>query len=50
MLDAISDVEKYNLNFINALTLQVMKRSNVREIYTNNKDIDKVEWTRRVWE
>jgi predicted nucleic acid-binding protein len=50
MLDAISDMEKYNLDFVDALTLQAMKRSNVREIYTNDKDFDRVEWIRRVWE
>ena len=50
MLDAISDMKKYNLDFVDALTLQVMKRNNVKEIYTNDKDFDRVEWIRRVWE
>ncbi|MEM2696164.1 MAG: PIN domain-containing protein, partial [Thermoproteota archaeon] len=31
MLDAVSDMEKYDLDFIDALTLQVMKKNNVTE-------------------
>jgi len=49
MLDALSDMEKYDLDFVDATTLQVMKENNVSEIYTNDKDFDRVEWVRRVW-
>jgi len=49
MLDAASDMEKYDLDFVDALTLQVMKRNNVTEIYTNDRDFDRVEWVRRIW-
>jgi len=49
MLDAVSDMEKYDLDLIDALTLQVMKKNNVTEIYTNDKDFDRVEWVRRIW-
>ena len=49
MLDAVSDMEKYGLDFIDALTLQVMKKNNVTEIYTNDKDFDRVEWVHRIW-
>ncbi|MEM2533897.1 MAG: type II toxin-antitoxin system VapC family toxin [Candidatus Nezhaarchaeales archaeon] len=49
MLDAVSDMEKYDLDFIDALTLQVMKKNNVTEIYTNDKDFDRVEWVHRIW-
>ncbi|MEM2687632.1 MAG: type II toxin-antitoxin system VapC family toxin [Thermoproteota archaeon] len=49
MLDAVSDMEKYDLDSVNALTLQVMKKNNVAEIYTDDKDFDRVEWIRRVW-
>lgn len=49
MLDAISDMEKYDLNFTDALTLQVMKKNNVTEIYTNDKDFERVEWVHRIW-
>jgi len=49
MLDAVSDIEKYNLDFIDVLTLQVMKKNNVTEIYTNDRDFDRVEWVQRIW-
>ncbi|MEM0373661.1 MAG: type II toxin-antitoxin system VapC family toxin [Sulfolobales archaeon] len=49
MLDAASDMEKYGLDFVDALTLQVMKKNNVTEIYTNDRDFDRVEWVRRIW-
>lgn len=50
MLNAVSDMEKYNLDFVDALTLQViMKKNNVTEIYTNDKDFERVEWVRRIW-
>ncbi len=49
MLNALSDMEKYNLDFVDAITLQVMKKNSVSEIYTNDKDFDRVEWVRRVW-
>jgi predicted nucleic acid-binding protein len=50
MLDATSYMEKYSFDFVDALTLQVMKRNNVKEIYTNDKDFDRVEWICRIWE
>jgi len=49
MLDALSDMKRYSLDFVDAVTLQVMKKNNVSEIYTNDKDFDRVEWVRRIW-
>jgi len=49
MLDALSDMKRYGLDFVDAVTLQVMKKNNVSEIYTNDKDFDRVEWVRRIW-
>ncbi|MEM0085028.1 MAG: type II toxin-antitoxin system VapC family toxin [Candidatus Methanomethylicia archaeon] len=49
MLDAALDMEKYGLDFVDALTLQVMKKNNVTEIYTNDRDFDGVDWVRRIW-
>ncbi|MEM2533892.1 MAG: hypothetical protein QXK12_07725 [Candidatus Nezhaarchaeales archaeon] len=43
MLDAVSDIEKYGLDFVNALTLQIMKKNNVTEIYTSNRGFDGME-------
>ncbi|MCX8181391.1 MAG: PIN domain-containing protein [Thermofilaceae archaeon] len=45
-LDVLQDLERYNLDYAYALTLQAMKGLNVTEIYTNDKDLDRVEWVR----
>ena len=50
MLDAVIDMEKYNLDFVDALILQTMKRNGIKEIYTNDKDFDRIDWVKRVWE
>ena len=49
MIAAIDDMNKYGLDFVDALTLQTMKRNNINEIYTNDRDFDRVKWIRRVW-
>ncbi|RLG94819.1 hypothetical protein DRO37_04360 [Candidatus Bathyarchaeota archaeon] len=49
MIAAIDDMNKYGLDFVDALTLQTMKRNNINEIYTNDRDFDRVKWVRRVW-
>ena len=49
MMEAISDMKKYDLDFVDALILQTMKKNNVKEIYTNDKDFNRVEGIRRIW-
>jgi len=49
MIAAMDDMNKYGLDFVDALTLQTMKRNNINEIYTNDRDFDRVKWVRRVW-
>jgi len=49
MMEAISDMKKYDLDFVDALTLQTMKKNNVKEIYTNDKDFNRVKGIRRIW-
>ena len=49
MIAAIDDMNKYGLDFVDALTLQTMKRNDINEIYTNDRDFDRVKWVRRVW-
>ncbi|HDM88553.1 MAG TPA: PIN domain-containing protein [Candidatus Bathyarchaeota archaeon] len=49
MIAAINDMNNYGLDFVDALTLQTMKRNNINEIYTNDRDFDHVKWIRRVW-
>jgi len=50
MMEAIGDMKKYDLDLVDALTLQTMKRNNVKEIYTNDRDFDRVKGIRRIWE
>jgi len=49
MMEAISDMKKYDLDFVDALILQTMKKNNVKEIYTNDKDFNRVKGIRRIW-
>jgi len=42
-------MKKYDLDFVDALILQTMKKNNVKEIYTNDKDFNRVEGIRRIW-
>jgi len=49
-VEALSDMEKYNMDFVDALILQIMKRENVREIYSNDLDFDRVDWVKRIFQ
>jgi len=49
MLKAIDDMKRYNLDLTDALTLQTMKKYNIKEIYTNDRDFDRVEEIKRIW-
>jgi len=50
VVNALSDMEEYELDFVDALALQTMKGKSVKEIYTNDRDIERVSWVKRVWE
>ncbi|MCS7105615.1 MAG: hypothetical protein NZ954_08675 [Thermofilaceae archaeon] len=43
-LDVLQDLEKHNLDYVYALTLQTMKRYKVTGVHANNKDFNRVEW------
>jgi len=49
-VEALSDMEKHNVDFVDALILQIMKRENVREIYSNDLDFDGVDWVKRIFQ
>ena len=49
IMEAIGDMKKYDLDLVDALTLQTMKRNDVNEIYTNDRDFDRVKGIRRIW-
>ncbi|MFQ6064329.1 MAG: type II toxin-antitoxin system VapC family toxin [Candidatus Bathyarchaeia archaeon] len=50
MLAALDHMEKHAMDFVDALTLQTMKKNNTQEIYSNDTDFDRVKWIKRVWE
>jgi len=50
MLAALDDTEKHHIDFVDALTLQAMKKNNTDEIYSNDTDFDKIKWVKRIWE
>jgi predicted nucleic acid-binding protein len=47
---ALDDIDGYKIDYVDALTLQRMKKSKISEIYSNDKDFDRVEWVKRIWE
>ncbi len=49
-LTALNDVDEYNVDFVDALTLRTMKKNKINEIYTNDKDFDRVKSIERIWE
>lgn len=50
MLSALDYMEGNEIDYVDALTLQSMKRNNVNEIYSNDRDFDRVKWIKRIWE
>ena len=49
-LAALNEVDKHSIDFVDALTLQTMLKNKIDEIYSNDKDFDRVQWIKRVWE
>ncbi len=49
MLSCLEHMDAHDLDYVDALTVQMMKGANLREIYSNDKDFDRVEWIRRIW-
>jgi hypothetical protein len=49
-LPAMYDVQKRAIDFVDALTLQEMKKRKITQIYSNDKDFDRVDWVKRIWE
>lgn len=50
MLTALDDMEKHDIDFVDALTLQTMKKNSIKEIYSNDTDFDRIKWIKRIWE
>jgi predicted nucleic acid-binding protein len=49
-LTALDDVDEHNIDFVDALTLRTMKKNKINEIYSNDKDFDRVKSIERIWE
>ena len=50
MLSALDYMEANDIDYVDALTLQLMKKNRVDEIYSSDRDFDRVKWARRIWE
>lgn len=50
MLSALDYMEANDIDYVDALTLRLMKRNGVNEVYSNDRDFDRVEWVKRIWE
>ncbi|MBM4401570.1 MAG: type II toxin-antitoxin system VapC family toxin, partial [Crenarchaeota archaeon] len=50
MVSALDYMEADAVGYVDALTLQLMKKNNIDEIYSNDKDFDRVKWIKRIWE
>lgn len=48
-LAAQDDVDKYKIDFVDALTVQTMTKNKISEIYSNDKDFDRVPSIKRIW-
>jgi predicted nucleic acid-binding protein len=49
-VSAVDDMNKKQISFVDSLTLQIMKENGITEIYSNDKDFDRVKWVKRIWE
>lgn len=49
-LPSLEDMYGKQIDFIDSLTLQVMEENKISEIYSNDKDFDRVDWVKRIWE
>lgn len=49
MLSALDYMKANDVDYVDALTLQTMKKNGLDEIYSNDKDFDKIPWIRRVF-
>ena len=49
-LPALEDMYEKEIDFVDSLTLQIMKQNKINEIYSNDKDFDRINWTKRIWE
>lgn len=49
-LPSVEHMNKKQISFVDSLTLQIMKENKITEIYSNDKDFDRIDWVKRIWE
>ena len=49
-LPSLEDMSNKQISFVDSRTLQIMKQNNINEIYSSDKDFDRVDWVKRIWE
>ena len=49
MLSALDYMRANDVDYVDALTLQMMKKNGADEIYSNDKDFDKIPWIKRMF-
>jgi predicted nucleic acid-binding protein len=47
-LPSVEDMNKKQIGFIASLTLQIMKKNKITEIYSNDKDFDRIDWVKSI--
>jgi len=50
MISALDCMERDKIDYVDALSVQIMRRGGVSEIYSNDKDFDRVDMVSRIWE
>ncbi len=49
-IPALKDVSDKQIDFVDSLSLQIMKKYEITEIYSNDKDFDRIDWVKRIWQ
>lgn len=49
-LPSLEDMYGKQLDFVDSLSLQIMKQNKITEIYSNDKDFERADGIKRVWE
>jgi predicted nucleic acid-binding protein len=49
-LPSVEDMNKNQISFVDSLNLQIMKQNKINEIYSSDKDFDRIDWVKRIWE
>ncbi len=49
-LPSLENMNKKQISFVDSLTLQIMSAYKINEIYSSDKDFDRIDWVKRIWE